>query len=544
MKGLRANMACESRASNAPLIVSRGDVGVGRRILRGLCHCSCATVHLCCIVLLDLATIGIILAVLPLLACVSVPVCLPAIVDYLLHPTREYLDGVSAVYISNLPEAVIHCVVIYEERVSAEAVFAQFKHVYLGGATPEFDKFRQVIVRPKWCWPYWAAGETSLDPAYHMTTVRESLTKDELQARVAAIQCEPLDFARPVWQVWHFENYTDERGRPCSATLVRLHHAWVDGLTGMRVLLKGASPNAPPDSPPSQRVRQRRGLSGSALVRYILATLRKLLLMPQDPPSGLKARRHLGPSSSRVVAWNTLPGVSVADLKQVGAQLGGASVNDLLCSALSSALRSYCQSSLLPRDRPRGDPTAAVWVSCAPLKHMYASFDEVPLVWGCGSLGVVYIPLPVGTRYGDVSPGETLHILRQRTSSPALELEAFVAHLLQSAIGALPRPVGGLVWRLVANTVTVSMSNLPGPQFPLRWCGAPVRSMLFFVPPTGTLSLFVTIATWNGAVNIGMAMDAALLGHEKLSDITGRYFEDEIAALRSYARDPSLGRVV
>merc|ERR1719261_1164701 len=105
-------------------------------------------------------------------------------------------------------------------------------------------------------------------------------------------------------------------------------------------------------------------------------------------------------------------------------------------------------------------------------------------------------------------------------------------------MGWLPAWLGRLVWNTTTNKVSVSMSNVPGPQFAMKWCGGPVSRMLFFVPPTGTVSLFATIATLNGDVTVGLGGDAAVFSDETLEKIAGRYFEEEIKNLQRLVNTP------
>ena len=43
-----------------------------------------------------------------------------------------------------------------------------------------------------------------------------------------------MDFDRPLWELWVFENYTDDSGKACSMIMMRLHHCMLDGFTGLR----------------------------------------------------------------------------------------------------------------------------------------------------------------------------------------------------------------------------------------------------------------------------------------------------------------------
>jgi len=261
--------------------------------------------------------------------------------------------------------------------------------------------------------------------------------------------------------------------------------------------------------------------------------MRKLLFMQADSPSVFKSRVRIGPPDKKVVAWSTLKNSTVANLKELGKSLNNATINDILLAALAGALRLHAeatQTQCLPND-----VTACAWVSQSPLKHVYADFNEVPFKWGNSTLGAFYIPLPVGMNRGRVQARDALDMLRKDTTNPSLMVEAATATKLIGLFGWLPKCVGKMLWGPLANKVSVSMSNVPGPQFAMEWCGNPVQYMIFFVPPTGSISLFVTIATMKGEVNVGMGVDATLLDQEALRALTGKLFEEEIEELRKQA---------
>lgn len=84
----------------------------------------------------------------------------------------------------------------------------------------------------------------------------------------------------------------------------------------------------------------------------------------------------------------------------------------------------------------------------------------------------------------------------------------------------------------IAYKTTVSMSNMPGPQFPLTFLECPVERMFFFVSPQGTVGIFVTIFTFDGKVAVSISADSSLLDAEEAQSITGKLFVDELEALR------------
>jgi hypothetical protein len=54
------------------------------------------------------------------------------------------------------------------------------------------------------------------------------------------------------------------------------------------------------------------------------------------------------------------------------------------------------------------------------------------------------------------------------------------------------------------------MTNVPGPQQPLYLAGAPLASLMFWVPQSGNIGMGVSIISYNGAVQFGVITDAGL----------------------------------
>merc|ERR1712232_975350 len=99
--------------------------------------------------------------------------------------------------------------------------------------------------------------------------------------------------------------------------------------------------------------------------------------------------------------------------------------------------------------------------------------------------------------------------------------------------------MGRPLWDMLSNNCSASASNMPGPQTAMKWCGEPVESWLFFVRPQGTVSLFITIATFNGKVCVGLGGDASVLDSENLKHTVREDFETALGELRNIPHQQS-----
>jgi len=209
---------------------------------------------------------------------------------------------------------------------------------------------------------------------------------------------------------------------------------------------------------------------------------------------------------------------------------GGATVNDVLLAALGGAFRRYIANLGAGQQAIPKDITACIWVSLSPLNHVYKSFEEVPLKWGNSTLGTVYVKLPLTmpSSAGLKNIPEGVRDMRERTGAPELALESVIAMQILRWLGVLPKLLIRPLWHILSNKISCSTSNVPGPPFHMKWCGSPVQSINFFVPPQGTVSVFATIVTYDGSISIGLSSDPAVMNADELEQISGMLFEAEL----------------
>eukprot|EP00617_Octactis_speculum_P010686 CAMPEP_0185776608 /NCGR_PEP_ID=MMETSP1174-20130828/86340_1 /TAXON_ID=35687 /ORGANISM="Dictyocha speculum, Strain CCMP1381" /LENGTH=188 /DNA_ID=CAMNT_0028464639 /DNA_START=38 /DNA_END=601 /DNA_ORIENTATION=- len=185
---------------------------------------------------------------------------------------------------------------------------------------------------------------------------------------------------------------------------------------------------------------------------------------------------------------------SVSDVKVAGREeLAGASINDVLLTILAGGIQRFgaakSSSDAGNRSKNMMPPSlqAVMWVSLNPLKHVYTSLKELPLIWGNAGLGACYLNLPTTPMPGT----KCLKMIQEQVQVLLKSPEPLIANRMMGIFGTMPSMICAPIWKETSNKVSISMSNMPGPQFATSWCGASVEFMLFFVPPTGTVSTFV-----------------------------------------------------
>lgn len=377
----------------------------------------------------------------------------------------------------------------------------------------------------------WWQDDDQFDLDHHLKLHRLAQPGDDskLKAFVAEQAGRALDAQRPLWQ---FHLVTGYDGR--SALVIRIHHCIADGIALVAVMMAmteagedaeasldddnddasgepspaESNPWRPYLQPLTQRVIAAIEVGGTLwskslgllanpdkLVDYaqvgvrLLKDINRLALMPSDSPTRLKGK----PGAAKAVAWNKP--VPLDEVKQVGRGLQ-ASVNDVLLACVAGALRNYlldCGDAIADDCEVR----AMVPVNLRP--------PEQALQLG-NRFGLVPLCLPVGV----ADPVARVHEVRRRMDELKSSYQAVLAFGLLGAVGLVPKPVQAQILDLLAKKASAVMTNVPGPQQPLRFAGAPIERILFWVPQSGDIGLGVSILSYNGGVQFGVISDATL----------------------------------
>ncbi|WP_234413899.1 wax ester/triacylglycerol synthase family O-acyltransferase [Ideonella sp. A 288] len=353
-----------------------------------------------------------------------------------------------------------------------------------------------------------------------------------LQARCGELATTPLDPARPLWQFHLIEQY--EGG---CALIARIHHCIGDGIALISVMMSITDGGS---DPPQRRRRKgadadgEHGHEGDWLAEAVLKPLNDvavkavamygggvarsidmlahpqqpllgsldmarsglqvvgdvaaLALMPDDSPTRLKGK----PVGKKVVAWSEP--MPLDRVKVIGKALG-CSINDVLLACVAGAIGQYL--------REQGDEIdgqeirAMVPVNLRPLEK----------AWQLGNrFGLAPLVLPIGIE----NPVERVYAVRQRMNDLKGSYQPLLAFAVLSVAGLFIKPVQDAILGLFAKKSTAVMTNVPGPQVPLRFCGSTLRQTMFWVPASGDIGVGVSILSYGGGVQFGLITDRKL----------------------------------
>lgn len=383
----------------------------------------------------------------------------------------DYLDFVSACQLNMDPGVVgnVQSAIVLEGCVPFATIVERFRSVYLGPTGgPLVQRYRRlcsVAHASAWRWPHWSTPPRvpSLDERYHFHDHGAVDSFAKVEAFVTVSLSEGLDIKRPLWQLHYWSSVGARDGKQRSVFLLKVHHCIADGFSTLRAVLTACqrrdglqisdgnarSTRIPKDA--NHAKERAAALAKGPKPVSLPAAITKMLLLPQDPVGVLKSDQHLQPDSARVGAANW-PGdesrdtatrrgqdVSVEWLKEIGrATPMQATVNDLLLAALAGALRRHVIGRQFAQSggaSPAAAAQAVMWVSLSPFRDLFKPHTELPLTWGNGALGAVYLALPLDISEPGPRLQETCNRVRQLTRSP----EPVLGNVLIGLFGALPR---------------------------------------------------------------------------------------------------------
>lgn len=414
-------------------------------------------------------------------------------------------------------------------------------------------RFRQRVSEPNMPLglPHWEY-DPEFDLANHLeiTTLPAPADHDQLQRYVGNLMGEPLDPNRPLWKFYLIENC--DQG---SALVCRLHHCIADGLALVQVLLSTTDeePDAPMPEQMAQQHRREKGLLARMIQPAIKAAVAvgdtwraagnllhegwetitnpyklmdvarigtsatfaagKLLLIGPDRKTIFRGRCGIPKS----VAWSKI--IKVDEVKTIGRLMGG-TINDILLSAITGALRRYLEE--------KSEPVLGLNIRTIVPVNLRAPSDTELMG---NRFGLVFLSLPVGVE----DPLKRLVVLRRRMNAIKDTPEAVVAFGILGAIGMSPTQIENIIVTIFGMKGTAVMTNVPGPRRPLYLAGSQIDNIIFWVPTPANLGLGVSILSYAGDIVLGVATDTGLIPDPE--NIL-RHFHDELEQMKLWGKPP------
>lgn len=392
----------------------------------------------------------------------------------------------------------------------------------------QYPRFQQKVLEDS-LGAQWVEDE-DFDIARHVQAeillpLRGQTAEEALKERVGELAMQALDPAHPLWQF----QLVEEMGDGSSALIARIHHCIGDGIALIAVMLSITDGGrAPPKRqqqarddqdwltdtllrPISDMTIRAIRLAGKGMSRSVdqmlhpphpidnslemarlgyqaVSDVAAFALMADDSHTRLKGK----PGRAKRVAWGEpLP---LDAVKAVGKAMN-ASINDVLLSCVAGAIGRYLQEK--GDDVGGQEIRAMVPVNLRPLEKAYQLGNR---------FGLVPLVLPIGIE----NPVERLYAVKARMQELKGSFQPVLAFGLLSVAGLLIKPVQQAMLGLFAKKATAVMTNVPGPAEALKFCGATVERVMFWVPQSGDIGVGVSILTYAGHVQFGLITDSTL----------------------------------
>jgi len=377
-----------------------------------------------------------------------------------------------------------------------------------------------------------------------------------LQQYVEAQMHQPLDRNHPLWELHLIDGYLGG-----SAMVTRFHHAIADGIALAHVLLSLTDAEPTDDLVELESVAEVRADDDTDQVKFDVGTagtdwssmvLGAASALTGPATAAFRGAMHLAAGLPHAVnpayAVDALtlalqtghiadklllgsnpdtplsgtPGVPkravwsqprpLSDIKRVG-RLAGATVNDVLVSAVSGAITAY----LIDHGGDPTDLTTMVPVNLRPVDR--------PLPRELGNqFALVMLPLPTGVR----APLQRLSEAKRRMDSIKHSPEAVLTFGIINAIGRTNPDVARFVVDFFAAKALGVTTNVMGPLSGRYVAGSRIAGVLGWVPGSGQQTVGVCIISYDETIRIGFKVDAGVVPDpEKLVHA----FDDEMDTL-------------
>ncbi len=388
--------------------------------------------------------------------------------------------------------------------------------------------------------PYWI-DDDSFDLEYHVRHLALPAPGDWRQfcTQIARIGARPLDMNRPPWELYVIEGLNDVPGVPegSFATFLRMHHAAVDGVAGSEILtaLHDLEPNAdrrapdrrwqPDPVPSSAELLGRAVINGfqqpievikTALpaVRFVANAVRDARDPARASAAGLVAATRFNNEVGPHRVWGSAM-TTLDVMKRIRAGVPEAKVNDIALAIVGGGLRTY----LLDKDElPRESLVALMPISVRPTQAHLAKVGQAPPIES-ESGGNSFAMSTVSMSTDLVDPLDRVRRIRESTSY-IKELGAQSAGSLVDLAQVLPGSLAGTVQRALVRTINRTgralgvhtiVTNVPGAQMPMYFCGAQMVTATGMAPIADGMGLVNAVGSYNGRVPICFTSDRDMM---------------------------------
>jgi WS/DGAT/MGAT family acyltransferase len=368
--------------------------------------------------------------------------------------------------------------------------------------------------------PVWV-DDASFDIERHVRRIAVPPPGDRQETGdlIGLLMSNQLDRRIPLWEFWYIDGIAGHK----VGLFSKYHHCMMDGVSGASLAdqLLDLEPNPPapeaPEEPPDTSAGSEPSdmeLLARALLPTLGTTRRTIRYAFRTAQRGITMAQHVrSPSGPDALVGEPVPAlndaigprrkvcfasVSLDDVRLLRKELD-VKVNDIVLALCAGSLRHY----LVDRDQLPSSPL----VASVPVSTKVGDAEH-------GGNQVAAMNVPLGTDVDD--PVERVKAIRAATKSAKAMTEALRARQIQS-VGEVAPPLlinaaSRALWATnlfsrVPAAMHVTVSNVPGPPFPLYMCGARVSGIYAASVLMANMALNVTCLSYIDRIDFGVTVD-------------------------------------
>jgi len=361
----------------------------------------------------------------------------------------------------------------------------------------------------------------------------------ELGKLIARLHSRPLNFNRPPWECHVIQGLENNR----FALYIKMHHALIDGISGMRLLARmlaktpedhelpafwAVPPEPRPPAPPlAAAVDAVGGIVGGLKQKFssvpeLARALRELGRAARSPddPMGVPFKAPKSLLNGRISGQRRFATqlYSIDRVKKL-AKAAGCSLNDVVLALCSAALRRFLLDA---GELPAQPLTAGIPVSVRPADDQEQG----------NAISFIIASLATDIEH----PVERLHAIRASTQRAKAHLQSLPKSAIESYTMLLMGPyilqlLSGLAGR-TRPVFNVTISNVPGPQQPLYLRGARLVANYPVSLITHGQAINITCQGYADTLSFGFVGCRDTLPHmQRIAVYTGEALEELEAAV-------------
>lgn len=406
---------------------------------------------------------------------------LPVLSSFMINIERNYLTNISGILVLKNKIAFDEYFKLLVERLSK---LKQFTHkvnrpYYFG-----FPRFEEYPIKYE-------------EHIHYIKNEEKVQTKEDLEKKIAEISHIPLDPSKPLWEAYLFDNYLYNGKDTSSVVYIRFHHCIADGSSSLLLLLYLLNEKSiKKDLVPKKRDKKQSSKGVIHFVKDIFTSSKNLLLPVDDTPNIFQNVPNEACPDIQLSVTNNI--FDVDELKKISHKFNESTINDLLMSSVYGTIRAYIdkystkEGSYLLETRPIFK--FGMWVNMRRINWFDSKPTEIPIL--TNDIGAMMFTLDM-----DKDPSNRITKVSNQIKELLNTIEPYLCKLIFKVLGLLPPILLAPIWKLLISKLTVSFSNVPGPQYPLEMCGSEIDSISFFVNPTLTCGTMICIVSYYGKIS-------------------------------------------